>query len=220
MNYNVLHALFEGIILGITVSISVGPAMLALLQTSIKHGIKTGIFLALGIFTSDLIVVIGAYFGASQIVTNQDTHQIFGIIGGSVLIIFGLFQSLRRVQMNEQVEAINEIKIKKPGVLRYYFRGFVLNIANPFLWAFWITSVIAISSSYGGNKLAVVLFFSGTLGTVLSLDILKAILANKIKVNTNPYIKLWINRIVGLIFILFGIFVIINVLWKIPNPLK
>ena len=157
-----LHALFEGIILGITVSISLGPAMLALLQTSIKHGIKTGIFLALGIFTSDLIVVIGAYFGASQIVTNQDTHVIFGIIGGSILIIFGLFQGSRKVQLNEQVEAIQEIKVKKPGVIRYYFKGFVLNIANPFLWAFWITSVIAISSSYR-NKLDVLLFFSGTL---------------------------------------------------------
>lgn len=215
-----LHSVFEGIILGITVSISVGPAMLALLQTSIKNGIKTGIFLALGIFTSDLIVVICAYFGASHIVTNQDTHLIFGIIGGSILIIFGLFQSLRRVQLSEKVEAIQEIKVKKPGVFPYYFKGFILNIANPFLWAFWITSVIAISSSYAGNKLAVLLFFSGTLGTVLSIDILKCILANKIKVNTNPSLKLWINRIVGFIFILFGIFVIINVLWKIPNPLK
>ena len=169
-----LHAVFEGIILGITVSLSVGPAMLALLQTSIKHGIKTGIFLALGIFTSDLMVVIGAYFGASQIVVSPETHKIFGIIGGSVLIIFGLIQSIRRVKMTEQVEAIKEIKVKKPGVFRYYFRGFVLNIANPFLWAFWITSVIAISSSYSGNKPAVVLFFSGTLGTVLSIDILNS----------------------------------------------
>lgn len=215
-----LHSVFEGMILGITVSISVGPAMLALLQTSIKHGIKTGIFLALGIFSSDLIVVIGAYFGSSQIVTNHNTHQIFGIIGGSILIIFGLFQSLRRVKMSEQVEVIRDIKVKKPGVFPYYFKGFVLNIANPFLWAFWLTSVIAISSSYGGNKPAVVLFLSGTLGTVLSIDILKCILASKIKVSINPRIKLWINRIVGVIFILFGIFVIINVLWKIPNPLK
>ena len=215
-----LHSVFEGMILGITVSISVGPAMLALLQTSIKHGIKTGIFLALGIFSSDVIVVIGAYFGSSQIVTNHNTHQIFGIIGGSILIIFGLFQSLRRVKMSEQVEVIRDIKVKKPGVFRYFFKGFILNIANPFLWAFWLTSVIAISSSYGGNKPAVVLFLSGTLGTVLSIDILKCILANKIKVSINPRIKLWINRIVGFIFILFGIFVIINVLWKIPNPLK
>jgi len=215
-----IHPFFEGILLGITVSISVGPALLALLQTSIKHGIKTGIFLALGIFTSDLIVVTGAYFGASQIVTNPSTHKLFGIIGGSILIVYGLFQIGRKVNMSEQVEAIKEIKVKKPGVLPYYFKGFLLNIANPFLWAFWLTSVIAISSSYRGNHLAVALFLSGTLGTVLATDILKCILANKIKITGNPYIKLWINRIVGIIFILFGIFVFVNALGVMPNPWK
>ena len=211
------HPLFEGIILGITVAISLGPALVALLQTSIKHGIKTGIFLALGIFTSDLIVVFGAYFGASQIVTNPTTHVVFGLIGGFVLIIFGIVSITRRVNLNEQVEAINEIKVKRPGVFRYYAKGFILNIANPFLWAFWITSVLAISSSYRGQKLAIVLFFSGTLGTILLTDILKCILANKIKVANNPYVKLWINRIVGTIFVIFGIFVVVNVLWKFPG---
>ena len=210
------HPLFEGMILGLTVSISFGPALVALLQTSIKHGIKTGIFLALGIFTSDFLVVVGAYFGASQIVTNQSTHLIFGLIGGIVLIIFGLFSITRKVNLKEQVEVITEIKVKHPGVFPYYVKGFILNIANPGVWAFWITSVLAISSSYRGQKLAITLFFAGTLGTVLITDILKSILANKIKVAGNPYVKLWINRIVGTIFILFGIFVVINVLWKIP----
>jgi threonine/homoserine/homoserine lactone efflux protein len=210
------HPLFEGIILGITVSISLGPALFALLQTSVKHGIKTGIFLALGIFTSDLIVVFGAFFGASQIVTNPTTHVVFGLIGGIVLVIFGLFSITRKVNLNEQVEVVAEIKVKRPGVMRYFFKGFILNIANPFLWAFWITSVLAISSSYRGQRLAVVLFFSGTLGTILTTDILKCILANKIKATGNPYVKLWLNRIVGAIFILFGIFVVINVLWKFP----
>ena len=211
------HPLFEGIILGITVSISLGPALVALLQTSVKHGIKTGIFLALGIFTSDLFVVIGAYFGASQIVTNPTTHVVFGLIGGFVLIIFGIVSMTHKVNLNEQVEAINEIKVKRPGVIRYYVKGFILNIANPFLWAFWITSMLAISSSYHGQKLAIVLFFCGTLGTVLLTDILKCILANKIKVANNPYVKLWINRIVGAIFVTFGIFVVVNVLWKFPG---
>jgi threonine/homoserine/homoserine lactone efflux protein len=211
------HPLFEGIILGITVAISLGPALVALIQTSIKHGIKTGIFLALGIFTSDLIVVIGAYFGASQIVTNPTTHVVFGLIGGFVLIVFGIVSITRKVNLNEQVEAISEIKVKRPGVMRYYIKGFILNIANPFLWAFWITSVLAISSSYRGQKLAIVLFFSGTLGTVLLTDILKCVLANKIKVANNPYVKLWINRIVGIIFIAFGVFVTVNVLWTFPG---
>ena len=210
------HPLFEGIILGITVSISLGPALIALLQTSIKHGIKTGIFLALGIFTSDLIVVIGAYFGASQIITNPTTHVVFGLIGGVVLVIFGIVSITKKVNLNEQVEAISEIKLKHPSLIRYYFKGFILNIANPFLWGFWITSVLAISSSYRGQKVAIVMFFSGTLGTILLTDILKSVLANKIKVANNPHVRLWMNRIVGTIFVVFGIFVVINVLWKIP----
>jgi threonine/homoserine/homoserine lactone efflux protein len=215
--FSMFHPIFEGIILGFTVSISFGPALVALLQTSIKHGIKTGIFLALGIFSSDLIVVVGAYFGASQIVTNPTTHLVFGLIGGIVLVIFGLFSITRKVNLKEQVEVVTEIKVKHPGVLPYYFKGFILNIANPGVWAFWITSILAISSSYRGQQLAITLFFAGTLGTILTTDILKSVLANKIKVAGNPYVKLWINRIVGTIFVLFGLFVLINVLWKFPG---
>ena len=39
-------------------------------------------------------------------------------------------------------------------------------------------------------------------------DILKVVLANKIKVAGNPQVKLWMNRIVGLLFIIIGAFVI------------
>jgi threonine/homoserine/homoserine lactone efflux protein len=67
---SILHPLFEGIILGLTVAITLGPALFALIQTSIKHGVKTGIFLALGIFLSDLTLVVGCFFGASQIITD------------------------------------------------------------------------------------------------------------------------------------------------------
>jgi len=211
-----LHAIFQGIILGLTVSISLGPALMALIQTSIKQGVKTGVFLALGIFISDLLVVIGAFFGASQIVTRNETQIIFGIFGGIVMIAFGLYSMLHKVNLNEQVEVVSEIRVKKSGVMPYFFKGFLLNLANPFLWAFWITSVLAISSSYRGNHLLIILFFAGTLGTILITDILKCFLANKIKVAANPYVKLWLNRIVGAIFILFGIFVVVNVIWKIP----
>jgi threonine/homoserine/homoserine lactone efflux protein len=215
-----LHPLFEGIILGITVAISIGPALVALIQTSIKHGVKTGIFLALGIFVSDLTVVVGAYFGASQIVINPTTHLVFGLIGGSVLIIFGIFNFFRKVNMNEQVEAIAEIKVRRESPIRYFLKGYFLNLANPFLWAFWLTSVIAISSSYRGDKMAIVIFFTGTLATVLTTDILKVVLATKIKLSGNPYVKLWINRIVGVIFTLFGAFVMISVLWDILLNIK
>jgi len=205
-----LHPLFEGMILGFTVAITLGPAMFALLQTSIKHGIKTGIFLALGIFFSDLALVVGCYFGASRIVTDIRYHLILGIIGGTFMTIFGIYTFFKKVPPTEQVEPINEIKVKKPGLLRYFFKGFLVNIANPFLWVFWITSVLSVNAIYGGDRKSLSIFFIGTLSMVLATDILKCILANKIKVLGNPAVKLWMGRIVGLLFIVFGAFVIIG----------
>ena len=205
---SILHPLFEGIILGLTVAISVGPALFALLQTSIKHGIKIGIFLAAGIFVSDLALVVGFYFGASAIVTNPKYHLVLGIIGGIVMSVYGLFTFFKKVPQTEQVEAINEIRVKQKGPLPYFFKGFVLNFANPFLWVFWITSMLAINATYGGDQRAVALFFIGTLSVILMTDILKVVLANKIKVAGNPQVKLWMNRIVGLLFIIIGAFII------------
>ncbi|MEI6683368.1 MAG: LysE family translocator [Bacteroidota bacterium] len=205
---SILHPLFEGIILGLTVAISVGPALFALLQTSIKHGIKIGIFLAAGIFVSDLALVVGFYFGASAIVTNPKYHLVLGIIGGIVMSVYGLFTFFKKVPQTEQVEAINEIKVKQKGPLPYFFKGFVLNFANPFLWVFWITSMLAINATYGGDQRAVALFFIGTLSVILMTDILKVVLANKIKVAGNPQVKLWMNRIVGLLFMIIGAFII------------
>ncbi len=204
----ILHPLFEGMILGITIAITLGPALFALLQTSVKHGVKTGIFLALGIFFSDLALVIGFYFGASQIVNDKFYHLILGIIGGAIMSIFGVYTFLKKIPMTEQVEAINEIKVKKPGLIPYFFKGFVLNIANPFLWMFWITSMLAINATYGGDQRAVGLFFSGTLFMVLTTDILKCVLANRIKILGNPQVKVWLNRIVGLLFMIIGAFII------------
>lgn len=212
-----IHPLFEGIILGLTVSLSLGPALVALLQTSIRHGVRMGIFLALGIFTSDMIVVVGAYFGATQIITDQQNHIVFGLIGGIILMIFGLVSLTKKVGLTEKVEAVTEIRVRKENLVRYYFKGFILNIANPFLWAFWLTSVLAISSTYRGHRLAIAIFFGGTLGTVLTIDILKSVLANKIRIASNPYVRLWVNRITGIIFIIFGVFVIINSFWNIPS---
>jgi threonine/homoserine/homoserine lactone efflux protein len=205
---SVLHPLFEGIILGLTVAISIGPALFALLQTSMKHGIKTGIFLAAGIFVSDLTLVIGFYFGAAQIVTNSSYHLVLGIVGGVVMAGFGVYTFFRKVPQTEQIEPINEIKVKKQGRMPYFFKGFILNLANPFLWVFWITSMLAINAAYGGNQRSVALFFSASLFVILMTDILKVVLANKIKIAGNPQVKIWMNRIVGLLFMILGSFII------------
>lgn len=212
MFLKLLHPLFEGLILGITVAITLGPALVALLQTSIKHGVKTGIFLAMGIFTSDFFLVFLAFFGVSEIITAPKFHLAFGILGGILMISYGIYTVFRKIPKTEQVEVISEIHVKRPGVMPYYFKGFILNIANPSLWFFWIFWVVSINSTYGGDRKSVAMFFAGALGMILTTDILKCILANKIKILDNPQVKLWINRIVGILFFIFGAFIITGTL--------
>jgi threonine/homoserine/homoserine lactone efflux protein len=212
MFLKLLHPLFEGLILGITVAITLGPALVALLQTSIKHGVKTGIFLAMGIFTSDFFLVVLAFFGVSEIITAPKFHLVFGILGGILMISYGIYTVFRKIPKTEQVEVISEIHVKRPGVLPYYFKGFILNVANPSLWFFWIFWVVSINSTYGGDRKSVAMFFAGALGMILTTDILKCILANKIKVLDNQKVKLWINRIVGILFFIFGAFIITGTL--------
>ena len=51
-----IHPLFEGIIIGLTMAVMLGPALFALLQTSIHRGTKAGVILAFGIFLSDFFI--------------------------------------------------------------------------------------------------------------------------------------------------------------------
>lgn len=220
MYIKLLHPLFEGLILGMTVAITLGPALVALLQTSIRHGIQTGISLAFGIFTSDLLIVVGALFGVSEIITAPNYHLAFGILGGILMISYGIYTFFRKVPQSEQVEAINVINVKRPGVLPYFFKGFLLNLANPSLWFFWIFWVVSINSTYGGDRESVAIFFAGALGMILATDILKCILANKIKVLGNPKVKLWMNRIVGILFFIFGAFIISGTLLEYLKAFK
>ena len=207
---------FKGLVLGLTVAITLGPAIFALLQTSIKHGVKIGISLAFGIFASDSLIVVGAFFGVSEIVTDPSYRLVFGIIGGVVMTIFGIFTFFKKVPKTEQIEVITEIKVKRPGPFPYFIKGFVLNIANPSLWFFWITCVVSISSTYSGpdKRKSVASFFIGALAMVLSTDILKCILANQIKVLERPVVKLWINRIVGILFMIIGTFIIAGTVYE------
>ncbi|MBK6832900.1 MAG: LysE family transporter [Bacteroidetes bacterium] len=51
-------AVYEGIILGLVLAFSFGPGFFALINTGIKHGFKPAASLAVGIFLSDLALVI------------------------------------------------------------------------------------------------------------------------------------------------------------------
>lgn len=206
-----MHPFLQGIILGLTLSALLGPALFTLLQTSIHRGLKSGMFLAIGIFLSDLSVVYLSLLGALQLISQKNNYMIAGIIGGSILIGFGIYTFLHKIHLEDNNEGI---EIRVPGPLTYILKGFFLNIMNPFVWFFWISAMVGVSATYGADKHGIIIFFAGTLATVFGADVLKVFIAHRIKDHLNAKILVRVNHFVGLLLIVFGIFLIIRVLFN------
>ncbi len=201
------YAIRDGILLGITLAtlFGFGPALLALVQTSIHRGFKAGISLAVGVFLSDLFLVLLSFEGVIQIVEQPKNKMAFGLVGGVILIVFGIITALRKARTE-----VDEIEVHNPRTITYILKGFFLNVANPFIWIFWMGTMIAITSNYDQDEEAILTMFATTLITVFMSDVLKSYLAGKLKSLLTIKLLTLINRIAGIGLIVFGISLIIR----------
>ena len=112
-----MNPFLQGVLVGLTFAVLLGPAFFSLIQTSIHRGFRSGVFLAIGIFVSDLTALILAYFGATQFLGNDPRENtLFSIIGGIILIIFGTFTFIRKVK-NPSSEKITETIINLQNLM-------------------------------------------------------------------------------------------------------
>jgi len=213
-----MSALLEGIALGFTLSLvfGFGPALFALIQTSIHRGFWSGALLAFGIFLSDLLLVGFGFIGAVKIFYKPHNQYLFGLLGGIVLIIFGIVTITRKVKIDRETGE-EKGPVNKPGPLTYILKGFFINITNPFVWIFWMGVVVGFTANYKGTLLSLVIFFAAALGTIFSFDLLKCFSAYKIKKYLQPHYITWINRVAGIGIVLFGIYLIIRTVFELGN---
>jgi threonine/homoserine/homoserine lactone efflux protein len=208
-----IEGLFSGILLGLTMAIMLGPALFSLLQTSIHRGFKAGMFMAMGIFASDCLLVALSYLGVSSIITEPENTVLFGIIGGCVMIVFGLFTFKKKtnIKTDDDDDIDTPVPLEKVKPLKYMAKGFALNILNPFLLIFWMGWMAYVGNTYGPRSPEIAIFFGGTLTTVLSTDLLKCFIAGKIKQYLKPRVITIVNYILGATLIILGIYMILRV---------
>jgi threonine/homoserine/homoserine lactone efflux protein len=215
-----MNPFLQGVLVGLTFAVLLGPAFFSLIQTGIHRGFRSSAFLAIGIFFSDLTALILTYFGATQFLgSDPRENTIFSIIGGIILIIFGTYTFIRKVE-NPSSDDPNKINNQPSKFYVYIIKGFFLNAANPGMWFIWITVVVAISAKFGVNNEAIYLFLGGALGTIFSTDLLKSFISHQIKHYLNLKIMIWMNRMVGIILIGFGTYLIINTLIDLESMIS
>lgn len=210
---SLIRAIAEGIGLGLTLAILTGPAFFALLQTSIRNGYKSGIAFALGVFVSDTTLILLSYQGALRLFNDPKNNFVIGIVGGTILIMFGVFNVFQKhpLELKEGGEKVEKLIPQKTTLPVAALKGFAINLINPFVIIFWIGVVSVESTRYRFSAFDVFSVFCAALFTVLATDILKSMAAQKITSFLNPKILLWVNRIAGVILIISGV----TLMWKV-----
>lgn len=213
----------EGIIVGLSLAIIMGfgPSFFTLIQTSISRGFKSAMLLDIGVILNDIMIVALMMMTNLQFNLGDDNDNLIyaGISASVILIIFGIYTftlSPKKIihiseHNSEEIEKLNEKFDDSPKWFVYISKGFVINVFNPFVWIFWITCVATASSTYGGDKNSLMLFFMGVFATTLFFDTAKAAGAYYLKRFFTERMLRILNHITGIALILFGIYLIIRV---------
>lgn len=205
------HIVTQGVLFGLTLSLMVGPAFFSLLQTSISKGFRSGSHLAFGISASDVLMVFVAWYGLSTFFENDKARDIVSVVGGIVIIIFGLYTATRRhVTPKARTKMVNN----NGFLFKHLGQGFIFNIANPGTWLYWLIPV-GVANQYN-KSFEQIIFLVSILVTNLLMDLIKCAIANELKRFLTDNVITIINRIVGCILIVFGLYLAITVF--IPEP--
>ncbi|MCO5248303.1 MAG: LysE family transporter [Chitinophagales bacterium] len=125
-------AVFLGVQLGIILFFMVGPVFVLIMEETIKSGKMSAFRLAAGMWSGDLIYAVIMILSISTLLPSLEEIDIrWGYVLALGLIGIGI-QSIHRREEN-----IFNQKISAPKTKGLFWKGFLINIFNPFVIAFW-----------------------------------------------------------------------------------
>lgn len=207
-----IEAIIKGLGLGLLLSISVGPVLFSIIKQSLNNGHKGGLTFAIGVSASDITLVLVSNVFTELFNSMKEYKNQIGIAGCVFLISTGIFfLFFKKVKINEEGKQI--FKFRKRDYAKIFLSGYFMNTLNPSIFIFWIYASTAVIGHTVNQRIIV---FVTCLTWMLGADILKVFLAAKIRKKLTPHNIHNLNRINGLLLIIFGIVLI----WGLLNYSK
>jgi threonine/homoserine/homoserine lactone efflux protein len=200
-----VDALLKGITLGLLLAISVGPLVFAVIKQSLNNGKIGGFSFIAGISVSDILLVLVANIFTSFFDVLTNYKKTLAIVASVFLIFVGIYYLFfKKLKLSKEGEQV--LVFRTRDHLKIFTMGFIMNLFNPGIIIFWLTTSTTFLTNTVKEK--VVIFFTALLLALIA-DILKVLLANKIRKRLTPKNIHLINQINGLILIGFGIVIIL-----------
>mgnify|MGYP001792316396 CR=1 FL=1 len=156
-----------------------------------------------------LLVLLSNVF-TEWVAELMDFKKVIGFTGSCLLIAMGIYYLFfNRIHIKEDE---NKIVITARTHTKRVVSGFFINTLNPAFLLFWLTTATALAVTHTINQRIVI--FATCLIINSAADILKVILAGKLRSKLNEKNISLINKISGLILVLFGMVIIVGVFYS------
>ena len=206
--YDILY-LFKGMLVGLMVSIPLGPMGVLIIQKTLHKGALSGFIAGMGAASADFFYASAAAFGLGYVINTVQTHELLlQILGGIFLLWIGL-----KIYFDNPIRQIRQRRqgrVSKTGLLGDYLSLFFLTVSNPitvvvFMAVFAGMSVFGESSSLLGELLVVIGVLLGGGVWWYTLSTLVNIFRKKFRLR----VLITINRVSGLVITILGALVIL-----------
>jgi len=202
MDWKYFSSIVEGFLIGIPMSFALGPVFFTLIQNSIENGLKSALYIALGVIIADLFLLFLAFSGVQYLVPDGGSVEFWvQILGAALLILLGLNNLFKKT-------TAKYVSSKYKNGLYFMANGFALNALNPANFFAWVAVISYAEKVAKFNPNQHVLFYIGVLIAVFSTEMFISISAHKLKKILNDRVIHYINVATGIIFIGFGIFLV------------
>lgn len=197
----------EGFGYGIATVLLIGPVFFTLLKAALEHGARGGIAVAMGIIVSDIVIVVICLTGLVRFVEKLVAGPWMALAAGVMLVGLGL-----RYIFRPALDVDRPARASGRNMVAHFTSGFLVNFVNPFVFAIWIGLVLHAKAAHVDG---VPTFLLGTLSGILLTDIIKALLAPRLKPLLTPAMLKHLHLVIGIAMLLFSIRVFIHaaVLW-------
>ena len=195
------------ITVGFFTAFIMGPVFWVLLETSITKGFRAAVAFDLGVIIADTCFILICYLGSFQLLEDDQNKQGLFVLGGTILLLYGLFSWINRNKKSKEQPEIQESKENYFGLAA---KGFAINILNVGVFIFWGGVTIVSSPASGKSFTSFVLFFSIVLLSYFITDLLKISVANRFKSLLTGKGIVIVNSIVSLILIVSGVVLILK----------
>lgn len=199
-----------GIPLGILLCFMIGPVFFVLLETAAIKGFRAALVFDAGVVTADFVFICIAYFSSYRLINNIKDEPALFIFGGLIMVTYGIISFLKQKKAIKKLDFKDQIELIKKNYAGLFVKGFLLNFINVGVLGFWLLIFITFGPQLELKTSRLATFFTSIIATYLVVDIIKILLAKRLKSKMTTANILKIKQVTSILLIVFGITIMLQ----------